>query len=145
MTDKVRLGIIGLGTQGSMYAKFIADGLVANMEIGAIADTDPAKATASATQYPDVPFFDDYVALLDSGTVDAVVTTVPHYLHPEIGIAALRRDIHALVEKPAGVYTKQVGELNAFAATKPELTFGLMFNQRNNPLYQRLKQIVDNG
>ena len=39
-----------------------------------------------------------------------------------MGIEALKRDIHALVEKPAGVYTKQVKELNEFAASKPELT-----------------------
>lgn len=141
---QVRLGIIGLGTQGSMYAQFIERrGLVPNMRVTAIADTDPAKASAAA-EYG-VPFFPDYRSLLDSGEVDAVVTTVPHYLHPEIGIAALEAGIHALVEKPAGVYTKQVRELNDFAATKPELTFGIMFNQRNNPLYQRIKEIVDSG
>ena len=145
MTTTVRLGIIGLGAQGSMYAKFIADGLVPNMEIGAIADIDPTKAAVAAGTYPDAAFFDDYIALLDSGTVDAIVTCVPHFLHPQMGIDALRRGIHALVEKPAGVYTKQVAELNAFAATKPELSFGIMFNQRNNPLYVRLKEIVDNG
>ena len=77
--------------------------------------------------------------------VDAVVTTVPHYLHPEMGIEALKRDIHALLEKPAGVYTKQVKELNEFAATKPELTFAILFNQRTNPLYQKVKEIIDNG
>ena len=83
--------------------------------------------------------------MLDSGDVDAVVTCVPHFLHPQMGIDALQRGIHALVEKPAGVYTKQVDELNAYAATKPELSFGIMFNQRNNPLYARIKEIVDNG
>lgn len=145
MTKKVRIGIIGLGAQGSMYAKFITDGLVPNMEIGAIADIDPAKADVAAAQYPDVPFFSDYLAMIDSGSVDAVVTCVPHFLHPQIGIEALERDIHALVEKPAGVYTKQVAELNAYALTKPELSFGIMFNQRNNPLYIRLKEIVDGG
>ena len=117
-TDKVRLGIIGLGAQGSMYAKFITDGMVPNMEIGAICDTDPDKAEIVQTEYPGVPFFTDYIAMLDSGEVDAVVTCVPHYLHPEMGINALQRGIHALVEKPAGVYTKQVKELNAFAATQ---------------------------
>lgn len=145
MSKKVRLGIIGVGAQGTMYAKFITDGLVPNMEIGAIADVDPAKAAWVAAEYPGVPFYDDYIAMLDSGDVDAVVTCVPHYLHPEVGIAALERDIHALVEKPAGVYTKQVKELNAFAASKPGLSFGIMFNQRNNPLYKRLKEIVDGG
>ncbi len=145
MTQKVRLGIIGLGTQGSMYAKFIADGMVPNMVVTAIADTDPAKADVVRAAYPDTAFYDDYIALLESGDVDAVVTTVPHFLHPQMGIDALSRGIHALVEKPAGVYTKQVSELLAFAETVPELSFGIMFNQRNNPLYRRLKEIVDAG
>lgn len=145
MSKKVRLGIIGLGQQGGAYAKFIKDGMVPNMEIGAICDVDHAKKELAASQYPEAPFFDDYIAMLESGSVDAVVTCVPHYLHPEIGIQTLKRDIHALVEKPAGVYTKQVKELNDFAATKPGLTFGIMFNQRNNPLYKKLKEIVDGG
>ncbi|GAA2092926.1 Gfo/Idh/MocA family oxidoreductase [Microlunatus panaciterrae] len=145
MAEKVRLGIIGLGTQGSMYARFITDGLVPNMEIGALCDIDPAKKDVAAENYPDAPFYDDYIAMLESGDVDAVVTCVPHYLHPEMGIETLRHNLHALVEKPAGVYTKQVKELNAFAETKPDLTFGIMFNQRNNPLYRRIKEIVDAG
>lgn len=145
MGEKVRLGIIGLGQQGGMYAKFITDGLVPNMVIGALCDTDPARREEAAATYPDAPLYEDYVAMLDSGNVDAVVTCVPHFLHPEMGIETLRRNLHALVEKPAGVYTKQVKELNEFAAGKPELSFAIMFNQRNNPLYQRLKEIVDDG
>jgi predicted dehydrogenase len=128
-----------------MYARFITDGMVPNMVIGAICDRDPAKAEIVASTYPNVPFHTDYLTMLDSGDVDAVVTCVPHYLHPEMGIAALQHGIHALVEKPAGVYTKQVKDLNAYAATKPNLTFAIMFNQRNNPLYQRIKEIVDAG
>ncbi|ASK60970.1 dehydrogenase [Virgibacillus phasianinus] len=142
---KVRLGIIGLGAQGGAYAGFITDGRVENMEIGAICDNDPAKKDVAKDKYPDVPFYDNYIDMLESGDVDAVVTCVPHYLHPEMGIHALKRDIHALVEKPAGVYTKQVKELNEFAATKPELTFGIMFNQRTNELYQKVKEVIDNG
>jgi len=143
--EKVRLGIIGIGTQGGNYANFIKDGKVKDMVIGAICDDDPAKKAMCAEKYPNVPFYTNYVEMLDSGNVDGVVTCVPHYLHPEMGINALKRNIHALIEKPAGVYTKQVKELNEFAATKPELTFGIMFNQRMNPLYQKLKELIDNG
>lgn len=143
--EKVRLGIIGIGVQGSTYAGFIAEGKVKNMVLGAICDIDPAKKAMCAEKYPDVQFYEDYIEMMESGNVDAVVTCVPHYLHPEMGIDALKRGIHALVEKPAGVYTKQVRELNEFAATKPELTFGIMFNQRTNPLYQKVKEIIDNG
>ncbi len=145
MMKKVRLGIIGLGAQGGAYAGFISEGRVKNMEIGAISDIEPEKKKLAEEKYPDVPFYEDYIEMLESGDVDAVVTTVPHYLHPEMGIEALKRDIHVLGEKPAGVYTKQVKELNDFAVTKPELTFAIMFNQRTNELYQKVKEIVDNG
>ncbi|MDR7076940.1 putative dehydrogenase [Neobacillus niacini] len=141
----VRLGIIGLGAEGGMYANLIAEGKVKNMVIGAICDNDPAKKQVAEEKYPGVPFYDNYIAMMESGDVDAVVTTVPHYLHPEMGIEALKRNLHALVEKPAGVYTKQVKELNDFAATKPELKFAIFFNQRTNPLYKKLKELIDNG
>ena len=52
MVNKVRLGIVGLGAQGSMYAKFIADGLVPNMQIGAICDSDPTKKRAGRIDVP---------------------------------------------------------------------------------------------
>ena len=67
-SDKVRLGIIGLGAQGSMYAKFIADGMVPNMEIGAIADIHGEKRDAAASEYG-VPVYPDYQSLLASGDV----------------------------------------------------------------------------
>lgn len=142
---KVRLGIVGLGAQGGAYAGFISEGRVSNMEIGAICDIEPAKKTESQEKYPNVPFYENYIEMMESGNVDAIVTTVPHYLHPEMAMEAMKRDIHALVEKPAGVYTKQVKEMNEFAASKPELTFAIMFNQRTNDLYKKIKEIIDNG
>lgn len=140
---KVRMGIIGLGAQGGQYAAFLSKGRVENMEIGALCDIDPAKKAMAQQMYPEIPFYDNYMEMIESGNVDAIVTCVPHYLHPEMGIEALKHNIHALVEKPAGVYSKQVQELIDFATSKPELTFGIMFNQRTNPLYQKLKEIVD--
>ena len=144
MTDKkVRLGIIGLGAEGGMYAKLISEGKVPNMEIGAISDILPEKKAAAADY--GVAFYEDYIAMIESGDVDAIVTCVPHYLHPEMGIAALERGVHTLLEKPVGVYTKQAREVIDFAASKPELTFGVFFNQRTNPLYVDLKVLIDSG
>lgn len=145
VSSQVRLGIIGIGAQGGMYAQFISGGMAPSVTLGAICDIDPAKARVVAEKYPDVPFFDDYKAMIASGLVDAVVTTIPHYDHVEVGIYALEHGMHLIGEKPAGVYTKQVKELMACAKSHPELTFAIMFNQRNNPLYQRIKEIVDNG
>jgi predicted dehydrogenase len=144
VTEKPRLGIVGFGVQGSVYAELIADGVVTNMDLGAICDGNPARRQTVESKYA-VAFYQDYTAMLDSGSVDAVVLCVPSYLHPQMGIDALQHGIHVLLEKPAGVYTKQVKELNAVAATKPELTFAIMFNQRNNPLYRKIKDIISIG
>ena len=143
MTDKVRLGIIGLGAEGGMYAGFLAEGRVPTVEIGAICDIDTSKRARA--EELGVPFFEDYLDMIESDTVDAVVTTVPHYLHPQMGIEALKRGMHVLLEKPVGVYTKQAREVIEFAATKPELTFGVFFNQRTNQLYKDLKAIMESG
>lgn len=141
--EKVRLGIIGLGAEGGMYAKFLDDGMVDNMVIGAICDIDDSKRAAA--EGLGVPFYSDYREMVNSGDVDAVVTTVPHYLHPEMGIYALDHGVHTLLEKPVGVYTKQAREVIEFAEGKPALKFGVFFNQRTNALYKDLKALMESG
>jgi len=146
MTEKVKLGIIGYGAEGGMYASFFKNNderLNDNIELAAICDNDPAKKAKVAADFPELPFFDNYIDLLESGTVNAIVTTVPHYDHCVIGIDALKRGIHLLGEKPAGVYTKDVERLIAAADENPETTFAIFFNQRTNPLYRRVKQLMD--
>ncbi|RIP32776.1 gfo/Idh/MocA family oxidoreductase [Staphylococcus gallinarum] len=142
---KVRLGIIGFGAQGSTYAEFINNERVEQMVVGAICDIDPTKREQVQHLYPEVPFFESYQALIDSGEVDAIVTTVPHYLHTEIGTYALMHDVHALLEKPGDIYGEKVQEISKLAQTKPHLTFGIFFNQRTNPLYQKVKELIDTG
>lgn len=141
--NPVRLGIIGLGAEGGLYATLLEQGRVPGMVIGAIADIDESKKVRADEL--GVPFYTDYRELVTSGDVDAVVTTVPHYLHPKMGIYALDHDVHTLLEKPVGVYTRQAREVIDFAATKPDLTFGVFFNQRTNPLYADLKALLESG
>mgnify|MGYP002367405531 FL=1 len=146
MTEKVKLGIIGYGAEGGMYAGFFKNNderLNDNIELAAVCDNDPAKKAKVAEDFPGLPFFDNYLDLLESGIVNAIVTTVPHYDHCVMGIAALERGIHLLGEKPAGVYTKDVVRLIETSKKHPETTFAIFFNQRTNPLYRRVKQLMD--
>lgn len=147
MTEKVKLGIIGYGAEGGMYANFFKtnderlDQSV--IELAAICDNDPAKKEKVANDFPGLPFFDNYLDMLESGIVNAIVTTVPHYEHVGMGIDALNRGIHLLGEKPAGVYVKEVNRLIEASEQNPETTFAIFFNQRTNPLYRRVKQLMD--
>lgn len=153
--DKVRFGIVGFGTQGSTYAAMMRGksnfpGMPpvecpAYVQLGAICDIDPAAEKRAAELYPDVPFFNDYQVMIDSGEVDAVITTLPHYFHPEVAIYAIEQGVAALVDKPAGVFAKAVKEMNEVAAKHPDIAYGIVFNQRTNKLYQKLREIVQSG
>lgn len=143
---QVRFGIVGIGQMGGAHSEWLAGGKVENAVLTAVCDISPQKKEWAAEKLPqDVKFYDNYIDMLDSGEIDAVLIATPHYDHPVIAIEALNRDLHTLVEKPAGVYTKKVREMNELAESKPHLVFGMMFNQRTNPLYQRIKEIVANG
>lgn len=50
-----------------------------------------------------------------------------------------------MVEKPAGVYTKQVREMNEEADRHPDVVFGMMLNQRTNCVYRKLRELVKSG
>lgn len=155
--NKVKLGIIGVGQQGGTYTALITGkhinptGMnlpkmeINNIEIGAFCDIDENVRKKLKELFPDTPIYENYIDMLDSGNVNAIVTTVPHYLHTTMGIDALNRNINVLLEKPAGVYSKQVEEIIEVSKTKPELTFAVFFNQRMNPLYKKLKEIIENG
>lgn len=149
MDKKVRYGIIGVGTQGTSYSRHLTGTSGAqpmpHSTLGALCDIDPAKEEKCREMYPDVPFYKDWKDLVNSGNVDAVITTVPHYLHPEIAIYCMEHGMNVLVEKPAGVYAKAVREMNECAAAHPEVAFGIMFNQRTNTLYQKIREIVASG
>lgn len=145
--NTVRYGIIGLGNQGTYYARsFFDKDLAENAVLSAMCDINPAKIEnmkANITK-KDVVYFENYIEMLDSGLCDAVLIEVPHYLHPEMVIECLNRGIHVICEKPAGVYSKQVKEMNEVARLSKAL-FGMMFNQRTNCLYRKMREMIQSG
>ncbi|MBR1983537.1 MAG: Gfo/Idh/MocA family oxidoreductase [Clostridia bacterium] len=144
--EKVRFGIVGLGNQGSAYAnEFFVKGKVVNGVLTAVCDNDPKKIEIFKQNVTEnVKFFSDYKEMIDSGEIDAVLVDTPHYDHPEITSYALSHGVHALCDKPAGVYTKQVREMNE-TADKSDKIFGMMFNQRANCLYRKMRELIVGG
>ena len=88
--------------------------------------------------------FYDAEEMMDSGLIDAVLVCVPHYDHPKYAIMAMKKGLHTLIEKPAGVYTKQVKEMNQIAS-ECNVVFGIMMNQRTNCIYRKMREIVKSG
>lgn len=145
--EKIKLGIIGIGNMGSGHASNIKDGKCPEIELLAIADSNPERLDwAKQQNYAEgITYFDNALEMLDSGIINACLIAVPHYDHTKYAIACMKRGIHVMVEKPAGVYTKQVREMNAEADKHPDVVFGMMFNQRTNCLYRKLRELVQSG
>ena len=142
--NKVKLGIIGYGNMGSGHVRKLKAGKVKNMEVTAVCDISAEKRVAVKTAYPEIAVFDDAEELYKSGLCDTVLIAVPHYDHPRLAILAFDYNLNVITEKPAGVYTKQVKEMNERAAKSDKL-FGIMYNQRTNPVYQKLREMVQRG
>ena len=144
--EKVRFGIIGVGNMGSIHAKNFLEGKVDNGVLAAICDLKPEKIERikAIEGAENVAVFSDYKEMLASGLIDAVIVAVPHYFHPQMSIDALNAGIHTICEKPAGVYTKQVKEMNA-VAEKSDKLFAIMFNQRTNCTYRKMREMIRGG
>lgn len=144
---KIKLGIIGIGNMGSAHSQNIKNGKCPEIELVAIADNNPERLKWAKKQYfaESIAYFDTAEEMLDSGLINACLIAVPHYEHTKYAKECLKRGIHVMVEKPAGVYTKQVQEMNAVAENHPNVVFGMMFNQRTNCVYRKLRELVQSG
>ena len=146
MDKKIRLGIIGIGNMGTGHAGNILAGKCPDIELTAVADINPDRISwARENLSKDIAYFDDALEMLDSGLIDACHICVPHYDHPKYAIECMKRGLHVMCEKPAGVYTKQVREMNEEAKKHPEVVFGMMFNQRTNHVYRKMRELVHSG
>lgn len=146
---KIRLGIVGYGNMGSGHVRNMLMGALEEWTLTAICDIRPERIEACkrdvADHFSDVHYFDDFAEMLEEHVCEAILIATPHYLHPPMAIEALEAGYHVMVEKPAGVYTEAVREMNAAADQRPQQIFGLMFNQRTNPIYKKMKELVQSG
>ena len=142
--EPLKIGIIGIGNEGGMFARRILGGECPEVELVAVCDHNPDRLAWAAENMPNVARFASREEMYDSGLCEGIVIAVPHYDHPGFAIEIMRRGMHVMVEKPAGVYTKQVREMNE-EAKKHNVVFGMMFNQRTNCVYRKMRELVQSG
>ena len=143
--ENVRIGILGVGNMGTVHAKYIVNGEVPEATLAAVCDVKPERLEwVKENLGKDILCFTDGEEMIKSGAIDAIIVAIPHYDHAKYAILAMQNGIHALVEKPAGVYTEQALEMNR-VADETGVVFGLMMNQRTNCIYRKMREIVKSG
>lgn len=148
--EKVRMGIIGIGNMGSGHVRSFLEGEIGeDVTLTAVADLRESRRQWAGEYFEEmqtqgIKIFEDDRALIRSGMCDAVMVEIPHYEHPEVSVRAMKQGLHVLCEKPAGVYAKQVRWMNE-EALRSGCVFGLMFNMRADPVYRKMREVVQSG
>lgn len=142
---KVHIGIVGLGNMGSVHARSILSGRIQGAELSAVCDAIPEKQSL----FPEVPFFSTTEELISSAKVDAILLANPHYEHTTCGMKVLDAGLHLLVEKPISVHKadaqRLIGAWEKCGPLKKRPVFAAMFNQRTDPRYRKIRQLIQEG
>lgn len=143
--EKTRIGIIGVGSMGGHHFNLLHKGEIAGATVTAVCDTNPERlAWARERGLPADRCYADRDAFFEQAPVDGILVATPHYDHPSLAIRGFQRGLHVLCEKPAGVYTRQVRQMNEAAAASGKI-FALMFNQRTLKTHQKMREMIAEG
>lgn len=138
--NNVRIGIAGLGNIGSVHARQILEGKIPGLELISVFDPNPRKMEP----FPQARHAASDEDLVRAGDIDAIIIATPHYYHTTLGIDALKHGLHVLVEKPISVHKADCQKLIAAHKNKKQV-FAAMFNQRTDPNFVRIRNIVRSG
>ncbi|MCL2665621.1 MAG: Gfo/Idh/MocA family oxidoreductase [Defluviitaleaceae bacterium] len=143
---KVKVAVVGLGNMGAAHVQMIFN--AADAEIVGVCDIDKDKADRVASGC-NAPAYYCHTDLFENSGLEAVIIAVPHYDHEPIAIEAFSRGIHVMCEKPITVHVNgAVNMIKAYEESKnkyPDLIFGIMFQERTSPYYQKIKDVINGG
>jgi len=143
MTDKIRIGVIGLGIMGEQYVRIYDAHPLAT--VTAICTRNQTKLDEIAEKYHVDARYTDYRKMLDEGGFDAVCVATPDFAHFEPVRAALLAGKHVLSEKPFTTELSEADELLALSAGRPNQILQVAFNHRWLASYHHGFSAIRNG
>jgi scyllo-inositol 2-dehydrogenase (NAD+) len=143
MKTRLKVGLIGLGRLGRLYAQFLS-GRVGSIRLTAVADSDRKAAERVAEDFGIERRYFDADSLLADPEVDAVVITTPTSTHREYSIASLERGKPTFCEKPPALSLAECEEMK-LAATRTGGFLNIGFMRRFDPAYAAAMTRMQNG
>lgn len=137
----MRIGIVGAGNISETHAR--AAQAIPGVEIAAVYGDNREKAARLAGRFG-AAAYDDYERFLSHTPLDIVAIGSPSGCHAEQGIAAARRGLHVLVEKPLDITTQRVDAL-IDAAGQAGVKLGVFFQDRLRPAVAQIKSLIETG
>jgi predicted dehydrogenase len=140
MSNKIRVGVIGLGIMGEQYTRIYHAHPYA--EVAAVATRNPKRLEQIGTQYGVKDRYTDYRAMLAEARLDAVCVATPDFAHFDPMKAALEAGLHVLCEKPFTTELEEADKLLQLSQSRPKQKLQVAFNHRwLNSYYQGFASI----
>jgi UDP-N-acetyl-2-amino-2-deoxyglucuronate dehydrogenase len=136
----IKLGLIGCGRISDKHFESVAQ--IENAKIVACCDIIEERCLSAKEKYEIINHYTDYIKMLDSEKMDAVIICTPSGLHPDMGIEAAKRKIHVISEKPMAIKLENADRLIK-ACDKEGVHLFVVKQNRLNPTMQLLKRAID--
>ncbi len=118
----VKIGIVGLGYPGRMHAKAL--GSLPDGAVHAIADLSPERRNAFIEEFGKPPVvYETFEDLLGDSDLDAIVISLPNFLHHPASLSVLQSGRHVFCEKPPTMNAVEMLELEAEANSRKLIYF----------------------
>lgn len=142
MSQKMKIGIIGSGTIGSVHAD--AYKKVADADLVALCDILPDRLAEKAKRHGVPLQYTDYHELLANPEIEGVSICVPNRLHAPIAIDAFKAGKHVMLEKPMALSAAQGKAICAARdAAGKVLQMGMV--RRQGADSEVVKKAIDDG
>jgi predicted dehydrogenase len=138
---KLRMGVVGLGMGRGHARGYLSH---PQAELVALCDMDPVRLAQEAAEMGVAQTYEDALEMFDRADLDAVSIAVPNKLHAPLTIAALKRGLHVLCEKPMARTAKEAERMLAAARTAKK-NLMINFSFRFSDMSFALKEQVDAG
>jgi predicted dehydrogenase len=139
----LRVGVIGVGQRGRLYAESLREGEVPGATLARVCDTDATKLEG----FTDAERFSDHKEFFAAGALDAVVIATPHFEHASAAALSLELGLHVLVEKPIGIDKAECERVLLAYERRPrrEQVFATALVLRADPRFERLHALICGG
>jgi predicted dehydrogenase len=135
------VGLIGGGNISETHAR--AASAISGVEIAAVYGANREKVSRLAREFGGA-LYEEFDAFLNHRPMDLVIIGSPSSLHAEHGIAAARRGLHVLTEKPIDISTARADALIE-AANTAKVKLGVLLQDRSKPHVRQLKSWLEQG
>jgi predicted dehydrogenase len=140
--ERVRIGVIGCGNQGSNHIRSLAG--LSEAEIAYVADVDQERLLRAESASGGAKGVGDFRRVLDDATVDAVTIATPDHWHVPVALLALEAGKHVYVEKPCSHNVRE-GQLLVAATRRHNKVVAQGTQSRSSPAMRQAMQLLREG